>query len=202
MQVYDKLSGLYEKKYFMDHLDLEVQRCGRYRRPLAVLMVQFQYDYFMPDQDVRWSLGYSLFKQLGPILLATLRNVDMACRFEGDNAVAFLPETSAEGAAIAAERIRNRVEVHEFMGREPDERVKVAVNIGVAVFPAHGTTARDLVESARRATARAREAGGNQVYVLPPLPGEAAAAPEAGPAQSDAPESWDGLAQEEKTRQG
>lgn len=202
MQVYDKLSGLYEKKYFMDHLDLEVQRCGRYRRPLAVLMVQFQYDYFMPDEDVRWSLGYSLFKQLGPILLATLRNVDMACRFEGDNAVAFLPETSADGAAIAAERIRNRVEVHEFMGREPDERVKVAVNIGVAVFPAHGATARELVESARQATARAREAGGNQVCVLPPPAEEGAAAPEAAPAQSDAPESWDGLAQEEKTRQG
>lgn len=197
MQVYDKLSGLYEKKYFMDHLELEVQRCGRYRRPLAVLMVQFQYDYFMPDEDVRWSLGYSLFKQLGPILLATLRNVDMACRYEGDNAVAFLPETGVGGAAIAAERIRNRVEVHEFMGRDPDERVKVAVNIGVAIFPDHGATARELVESARQATGQARENGGNQVFVLPAT---AAAAPEPPPLQTDAPESWDGLAQEETIR--
>lgn len=199
MQVYDKLSGLYEKKYFMDHLELEVQRCGRYRRPLAVLMVQFQYDYFMSEEDVRWSLGYSLFKQLGPILLATLRNVDMACRFEGDNAVAFLPETGFEGAAIAAERIRNRVEVHEFMGREPDERVKVAVNLGVAVFPAHGSTPRELVESARRATAQAREDGGNRVFVLP-LPAEEGPTVEFPAAESDAPESWDGLAREEKTR--
>lgn len=200
MQVYDKLSGLYEKKYFTDHLELEVQRCGRYRRPLAVLMVQFQYDFFTSDHDVRWSLGYSLFKQLGPILLATLRNVDMACRHEGDNAVAFLPETGAEGASIAAERIRHRVEVHEFMGREPEERVKVAVNVGVAVFPAHGTTARELVEAARRAASQAREAGGNRVFVQP-MPAELGTPLLDEPVGSDAPESWDGLAHEERSRQ-
>lgn len=192
--VRDKLTGLYEKRYFLEHLDLEVQRCERYGRPLAVLLVEFQYDWFSGDPDLRWSLGYTLFKQLGPILRGTLRRVDMACRYEGDQAVAFLPETGAEGARVAAERIRSRVEVHEFLGGEPAERLRLAVNVGVALFPDHGSSGRSLVASAGEAVRQAREEGGNRVVVL--ARAEAPAAPEE-EAATDAPDSWDGLARQQ-----
>lgn len=189
MQVYDRLTGLYEKNYFLGHLEHEVARCGRYRRPLSLLVAEFQYDFFVTDQDVRWSMGYSLFRQLGPILLATLRTVDMACRFEVDTAMAFLPETGFEGAATAAERIRHRVELHEFLGREPEERVRVALNVGVAIYPQNGPGAGELIQAGREAVKQARERGGNLVLVAPSAGGEFPPV-----VRTEAPESWDGLA--------
>ncbi|HXE72915.1 MAG TPA: GGDEF domain-containing protein, partial [Candidatus Nitrosotenuis sp.] len=162
-QVYDKLTGLYEKKYFLEHLDVEVARCGRYRRPLSVLMLEIDYTYFPSPADVRWSMGYLIFKQLGAILLATLRRMDMAARYEGDNVAAFLPETGEEGAILCAERLRTRVENHEFMGATPEQRLRLAVNVGVAVFPRHGKTAEELIEAARAGMLAAREQGGNRV---------------------------------------
>lgn len=200
-QVYDKLTGLYEKKYFLEHLDVEVARCGRYRRPLSVLMLEIDYTYFPSPADVRWSMGYLIFKQLGAILLATLRRMDMAARYEGDNVAAFLPETGEEGAILCAERLRTRVENHEFMGATPEQRLRLAVNVGVAVFPRHGKTAEELIEAARAGMLAAREQGGNRVCLAPepvaptPMPEE-----EAVPV-SDAPVSWDAAAREEKSRQ-
>lgn len=193
VQVYDRLTGLYDKKYFLEHLELEVLRCGRYRRPLSVLMLEVQYDYFMPHLDVRWSMGYGLFKQLGAILLGTLRHVDMAARYDGDKVAIFLPETGREGAVVAAERIRSRVENHPFIGTDTADRVRLAVNLGISVFPRHGTAAEELLLAARDAMLAAREQGGNRVVLASPPEGEAVEPP-----ATDAPTSWDELAREQK----
>ncbi|MEW6279176.1 MAG: GGDEF domain-containing protein [Candidatus Eremiobacterota bacterium] len=204
----DKLTGLYMRKYFLDQLDLEVKRCQRYRRPLSVLALELEYAYFHPGIDVRWSMGYTLFKQLGPLVLSTLRNVDLAARYEGEIFACFLPETGVQGAEIAAERLRSRIEKHWFLGHVPgtdpqgtEERFRVAMNVGVAIFPEHGRTPLELIDAARHALAQASKQGGNKVVmadaVAPPLEEEAPAGDGVPRPQSDAPASWDALASEQ-----
>lgn len=199
----DKLTGLYQKKHFLEQLDLEVKRCARYKRPLSVLAFELDYRYFHPDVDVRWSMGYTLFKQLGPIVVSTLRNVDLASRFDGEVFLAFLPETGREGALIAGERLRSRVERHWFLGQVPgvpaaeglkSDRFRVALNVGVAIFPENGLEPSVLVEASRGALQWAKSDGSNKVMVA--ASGGSTAVPDVvdETPKTDAPTSWDALA--------
>lgn len=175
----DKLTGLLVRKEFMEQLDVEVKRVVRYRRPLTVLMVDIQHDYFHKDEDIRWSMGYSLIKQMAAVLQECYRNVDLLSRFEGEVFCVALPETGTEGAHIAAERLRKMVEEHEFLSTQAGgtggaeikahdvgkSHVKVAVNVGVATYPEHGKNIEDLLDTAKRGMEQARAKGGNQVVM-------------------------------------
>lgn len=187
---------------FLEQLDLEVKRCARYKRPLSLLAFEIDYSYFNPDVDVRWSMGYTLFKQLGPIVLSTLRNVDLASRFEGEVFLAFLPETGREGALIAGERLRSRVERHWFLGQVPGvpaaegikgDRFRVALSVGVALFPENGLEPTILTDAARGALQWAKNEGGNKVMLAPSGNTEMPEVVKDGP-KTDAPASWDALA--------
>ncbi len=208
----DKLTGLYQKKYFLEQLDLEVKRCARYKRPLSLLAFELDYAYFHPDVEVRWSMGYSLFKQLGPIVVATLRNVDLASRFDGEVFLAYLPETGREGALIAGERLRSRVERHWFLGQLPGpsayesgpiERFRVALSVGLAIFPDNGLEPSVLVDASRGALQWGKSEGGNKVMLAPS--GASVEVPDqASPERpkTDAPTSWDALASDHNEETG
>jgi len=159
----DKLSGLYERKAFLAKVDEELKRSVRYRRPFGFLMIDLAHNHFDDKRDVRWSMGYSLLKQLAAVLKSGLRDVDVLGRFEGEVFGAALPETDVAGAQIAAERIRKTVEEHWFMGTTQDDRVRVAVNVGFVTFPEHGDELNHMVENARQALEEAKNQGGNKV---------------------------------------
>lgn len=159
----DKLSGLYERKAFLAKVDEELKRSVRYRRPFGFLMIDLAHNHFDDKRDVRWSMGYSLLKQLAAVLKSGLRDVDVLGRFEGEVFGAALPETDVAGAQIAAERIRKTVEEHWFMGTTQDDRVRVAVNVGFVTFPEHGDEINQMVENARQALEEAKNQGGNKV---------------------------------------
>lgn len=165
--VIDKLTGLYQEKYFLFRLGEELSRSARYKRPLTLLCVSIDYDFFVKDYDIRWAMSYTIFKQFGALMGRTYRNVDLAGRTAGDSFLILLPETGDEGALIAAERLRKKVEGHEFIGDNQLPRVRVAVSVGVAVFPQHGKSADELFSGARKAMLTAVQAGGNRVEMCP-----------------------------------
>jgi len=163
----DKLTGLYQEKYFTLRVEEEIARSTRYKRPLTLLCLTIDYDHFIKDYDIRWTMSYSIIKQFGALLARTSRNVDLPGRFSGDSFMLLLPETGEEGARIAAERLRQRVEQHVFIGDEQVPEVHVAVSVGVAVFPQHGKTTDELYSGARKAMLTARQRGGNCVELCP-----------------------------------
>ncbi|MBN9415887.1 hypothetical protein ABS71_16495 [bacterium SCN 62-11] len=159
----DKLSGLLERKAFLAKVDEELKRAVRYRRPFGFLMIDLAHNHFSQDRDVRWSMGYSLLKQLAAVLKSGLRDVDVLGRFDGEVFGAALPETDVAGAAIAAERVRKTVADHWFMGTTQEDRVRVAVNVGFVTFPEHGDTIQTLIEASKGALEKAKTEGGNRV---------------------------------------
>ena len=159
----DKLTGLMERKPFLVKVEDEVRRSKRYRRPASFLVVDINHNFFSKETVVRWSMGYSLVKQMAAVLKTSLRDVDTLARFDGEIFAAFLPETDLEGAAIAAERVRSAVEEHLFMGTNIGDKVKVAVSIGTSTFPDHAEHLDELLEIARKAMQVAHEEGGNKV---------------------------------------
>jgi diguanylate cyclase (GGDEF)-like protein len=165
----DRLTGLYEEKSFFLRLKDEVSRAGRYGRPLTVLVFEVNFSSFEKTSDLRWGIGYSIFKQIGALLQKIFRNVDILGRCEGDTFGVVLPETAPEGGRLGAERFRKAVEEHRFIGDAHQERVQVAVDGGMAFFPAHGKTARELFSSAYRAMKIAQSKGGNLVEEPPEI---------------------------------
>lgn len=159
----DKLSGLLERKAFLAKVDEELKRAIRYRRPFGFLMIDIAHNHFSQERDVRWSMGYSLLKQLAAVLKSGLRDVDVLGRFDGEIFAIGLPETDVEGALVAAERMRQKVEEYSFMGTTQEDRVKVAVNVGYGNFPEHGDTLEALIESTKQALEKAKNEGGNKV---------------------------------------
>jgi diguanylate cyclase (GGDEF)-like protein len=158
----DKLSGLKERKPFLLEFDQETKRAVRYKRAITALMIDIDHNHFSKERDVRWSLGYSLIKQVAAVLKQGLRDIDVLSRYEGEIFAALLPETDRTGAAFAAERIRKLVEEHLFMGAQVGDKLRIAVNIGYASYPGHADTSDDLLELARVAMDKARTNGGNQ----------------------------------------
>ena len=163
----DKLTGLYTQKYFNLRLEEELARTRRYKRPLTLIFFEINYNYFMPEYNIRWAMVYTILKQFGALLLRQLRNVDIAGRYGGEMFSVLLPETPIDGGEIASERIRKRVEEHTFLGDNVVKEVRLAINGGMATSPIHGKSIKEMIASAHQALLIARNEGGNKVITCP-----------------------------------
>lgn len=102
-------TGLYNMRHFQSVLSQEIQRAGRFDRPLAVLMIDV--DHLREINNARGHLaGDKALKAVAAALEEATREYDVAARFGGDEFCVVLPETELEGALVVAERIRSLVE--------------------------------------------------------------------------------------------
>lgn len=152
-------TGLYNMRHFHSVLSQELQRAGRFDRPLAVLMIDV--DHLREINTARGHLaGDRALKTVAAALEEATREYDVAARFGGDEFCVVLPETELEGALAVAERIRALVERSSV---DPH----VTVSVGVAAHRGSGTTPDALVALADRAAYRAKFSGRNSVAVPP-----------------------------------
>ena len=180
--VRDGLTGLYNRRYFFHRLRGEIKRCRRYERHLSVMMIDV--DNFKTFNDCYGHLeGDHVLKSLGAILLTSIRHsdipptyeLDIACRYGGEEFVIILPETEAPAAVGVAERLKDLLIAEAAMATAERVRSKVArteirgrsitVSIGVSTYPGHGDNADDLVRSADEALYDAKAAGRNRVVL-------------------------------------
>ena len=99
----------------------------------------------------------------------SLREIDTLVRYGGEEFVALLAETDAEGAQITAEKVRGAVGAEAFTSAG-EASVNLTVSIGVASFPDHGVQFDVLLEAADQALYRAKQEGRNRVCVAPMQP--------------------------------
>lgn len=105
----DELTGLYNKKYILEILGTEIQRSARYRKPLSVIMLDI--DNFKNINDTYGHLaGDNVLKQVAEIIRSSIREIDFAGRYGGEEFIIVAPETSLSGALRLAERIRYNLE--------------------------------------------------------------------------------------------
>lgn len=182
MVVRDSLTGLYNRHYFFFRLHSEIKRAMRYGRTLSLLILDV--DEFKKFNDEHGHLaGDELLRSLAEIMKAHIRRsdekpsyeVDIACRYGGEEFAVILPETVSTQAKVAAERLRETVDrnatadvykrIPHRVARTGDEGIHVTVSIGVSSYPEHGVQIESLIQAADDAMYLAKREGKNRVVV-------------------------------------
>ena len=160
LAITDGLTKLFNSRHFYNQLESEVGRSRRYQHPLALLLLDI--DFFKHYNDSYGHLeGDKVLVHLGKVIQGSLRSMDSAYRYGGEEFTILLPETSGEEALIVAERLRAAVEGHTFAPTADDE-ASITVSIGVTEYvPDEETTA--FVQRADQALYQSKGAGRNRV---------------------------------------
>lgn len=169
--VRDPLTGLYNRRYMDESLERELARSARSDAPLTVVMLDL--DYFKRFNDAHGhDAGDELLRELGKLLLVSVRTEDIACRYGGEEFILILSHANSDSARSRMEELRIRVgeiDVY-YQGRSLGG---VTVSIGIATFPEHGETPDALVKAADDALYAAKEAGRNSTCVYAATRGKA-----------------------------
>jgi diguanylate cyclase (GGDEF)-like protein len=161
LTVTDDLTQLFNSRYLTLYLDREIKRCKRHGIPLSLIFLDL--DGFKEVNDWHGHLaGSSTLSEVGRILTGAVRESDILVRYGGDEFVAVLPETPAEGALVIAERIRESIEAHSFLG-DMKLAVRISASFGIACFPEHALTPGGLIQKADQAMYRVKERDKNGV---------------------------------------
>ena len=158
----DALTGLANRMHLMENLDREMERCRRHGRALSVVMADV--DRFKEYNDHNGHLaGDEALKVIASVMKRSVRNIDIACRFGGEEFCLVLPDVDTRGAVIIAERIREEVERTCFPGEEKMASARLTLSLGVAGFHGLAMSAEGLLHSADIALYRAKKDGRNLV---------------------------------------
>jgi two-component system, cell cycle response regulator len=157
----DPLTGLYNRRYLMEFLEIEVTRAERTIENLSLLMLDI--DHFKKVNDIYGhQSGDAVLKAVADVAKGNLRNYDIAARYGGEEFVVVLPNTPLSEASLVAERLRESVQALSFPA--PLDGLTTTVSIGVATFPSTQVDSIEtLLEKADDALYRAKHAGRNKV---------------------------------------
>ncbi|WP_323141257.1 sensor domain-containing diguanylate cyclase [Massilia phyllosphaerae] len=156
----DHLTGVANRRAFFEAAELELQRNRRAPRPTALILVDA--DHFKGINDRHGHPGGdAVLRQLGLVLTATFRQVDVVARIGGEEFAVLLPSSTLAGAAAVAERLRQVVQaqVVAFEGAS----IGVTVSAGVAASDGVDLDLETLMKRADRALYAAKAGGRNRV---------------------------------------
>jgi diguanylate cyclase (GGDEF)-like protein len=156
----DALTGLFNRGHLFPTLEQEVQRTRRSARGFCVLMIDL--DGLKAINDSLGHLrGDEVLRSVGRVITGSIRTVDSAYRYGGDEFLILLPETEFIGAYVVAEKIREGVEqIGESLATDP---ASTSVSIGLVSHPEDGSTSEELMVAADRAMYQAKSLGKNQI---------------------------------------
>lgn len=159
MAIIDGLTKLFCRRHFLDRLEEEIKRSDKFKYKFSFLMIDI--DRFKSFNDKYGHLvGDVILREVSRVIKDSVRQIDFAGRYGGEELSLVLPETDKEQAFLVAERIREMVEAKKI--RAYDEEVKVTVSIGVASFPDDSKSAGALIEKADLALYSAKKSGRNR----------------------------------------
>jgi diguanylate cyclase (GGDEF)-like protein len=163
MSITDGLTGLVNHREFYQQLRRELERARRYRHTVSLLIIDV--DDFKKFNDRFGHLAGDLaLRKIADLLRLCARASDIVARYGGEEFAVILPESTAAGALMLAERIKTEVAIHNFLPQVPGE-VHLTVSIGIYTAEEGAVSEDQLVGYADQAAYSAKGAGKNRVVV-------------------------------------
>jgi two-component system cell cycle response regulator len=152
LAVTDPLTGLYNRHKLQDSLSIEMERSHRYQRPLSIIMVDMD-DLKVINDTYGHSSGDAALNCVGAAIQRSIRKVDLATRFGGDEFVIVLPEADCREALAVAERIAAEIDRVDF------EICSLSVSLGVAQWSGMYKTMEAFIDAVDNAMYQAKRSG-------------------------------------------
>jgi two-component system cell cycle response regulator len=162
MAITDALTGLFNRRYMESHLSTLVEQAASRGKPLTVMVVDI--DYFKAINDSHGhDAGDDVLRDFALRIKRSIRGIDLACRYGGEEFVLVMPETDMAVAAMVAERLRRRIAAEPFAIQQASRSVPVTISIGIAALRGKDDTAASVLKRADQALYRAKRDGRNRV---------------------------------------
>jgi two-component system, cell cycle response regulator len=162
MAITDALTGLHNRRYMESHLSTLVEQAGLRGKPLTVLVLDI--DYFKSVNDTHGhDAGDDVLREFSQRLKKSIRGIDLACRYGGEEFVVVMPETDMAVATMVAERLRRRIACEPFPVCRGANAVEITISIGLAARASASDTAANVLKRADQALYRAKRDGRNRV---------------------------------------
>jgi diguanylate cyclase (GGDEF)-like protein len=159
----DDLTGLYNRRHFLQLAEYELTRAIRFKRPLTLLVIDI--DKFKGINDtLGHNTGDAVLKDVSSLMRATLRDEDILGRTGGDEFTAVIVETEGTDAAELAQRLCTTVAEARVIRKE-NGPMRVSISVGVAGLKGRSLSFSGLRDEADRAMYMAKQAGRNQISV-------------------------------------
>ncbi len=160
MAITDELTGLANRRYFMERLNSEYDRAKRYESKYSLLMIDIDHFKLIND-NFGHKAGDRVLQEASSVMKKSLRTSDVIGRVGGEEFSVLLPETEVKAAMFIAERLRKRVEekiiIHET------EELSVTVSIGVSQSSPGDQSVDDIFIRADTAMYNSKREGRNRV---------------------------------------
>ena len=152
----DALTGIYNRRKLYEYLTIELEYAKREALPLLVIM--FDLDNFKKINDTYGhSVGDMVLQHTASVVLDQLRSHDFFARYGGEEFLIVLRNAKMVDALLVAERIRAKVENHQY-----DDGVRATVSIGLAISGEEDSV-ESLVQRVDEYLYKAKEAGRNRI---------------------------------------
>ncbi len=162
MAITDALTGLFNRRYMESHLSTLVEQAASRGKPITVLVVDI--DFFKSVNDgYGHDAGDDVLREFALRIRKSIRNIDLACRYGGEEFVIVMPETDMAVATMVAERLRRRIATEPFMIQQGAASLEVTISIGIAALGGLGDNAAAILKRADLALYRAKRDGRNRV---------------------------------------
>jgi diguanylate cyclase (GGDEF)-like protein len=146
LTITDDCTGLYNARHLYKTLETEVYRSARFGYEFTVLFIDL--DYFKQVNDTHGHLiGSKVLAEIGFLIKAQLRMIDLAFRYGGDEFVVLLPQTSKDSALIVAKRLRDSLRNTEFC-KEEGLNLAARASIGLATYPHDAKSPHEIIRQA------------------------------------------------------
>ncbi len=161
----DPLTGLLNRRAFVESVDVELQRHQRTQNPFAILLIDID-GFARVNEEYGKPVGDQVLQYFADLFDLLFRAYDRVARLGDDEFCVLLTDCSIEQAEKSAERMRALIERSQFPAGDDPEAIRLTASVGVAPVVPGDDDFSQLYLRARDALSRARELGGNRVFVL------------------------------------
>jgi len=152
----DELTGLYNHRHFHERLEQEIARGSRFGTTFSLIMLDI--DVFKSYNDIYGHLaGDQVLRKIGHYIGSSIRSIDLAFRYGGEEFGIILPEARLDDAYKVAERIRKTIE-----SKTSSRAMPITASLGVANWPNDGVMKEEIIGRADAALYHAKQTGRNR----------------------------------------